>query len=319
MYYYRLYGLTLAATQPLADLHPADPTPTPDVQISPTTTPAAHDWQPQTRLVSLRPADQGTRPVLQVWASADGTWWQMRYRAGALNFGVRHDGGAVTINADPTTWADGSYSAFLKGPVMGMVLRLRGIVPLHASVVRVAGQALAFIGPSGIGKSTLASNFALAGYGVLTDDIAPLVEHAGRWWVEPGYPRLRLWAAAIPTSGARITAQVVPGHDKFYVEVADFETSPLPLARVYVIENRDEQQTPPAIITPLSGHAALLALLRHSYANYLLDPAMRATEFRVLGQVAQAVSVRHLSTKHALAALDAVREMIIDDSQYPLD
>ena len=48
------------------------------------------------------------------------------------------------------------------GPVFAFVLRLRGAVTFHASAVRI-GDAVAFLGPQGAGKSTTAAALALRG------------------------------------------------------------------------------------------------------------------------------------------------------------
>jgi hypothetical protein len=60
----------------------------------------------------------------------------------------------------------------LEGYVMGLLLTLRGRLVLHASAVSVAdGRALALVGPSGAGKTTLAALLVAAGRTHLADDI----------------------------------------------------------------------------------------------------------------------------------------------------
>jgi hypothetical protein len=76
------------------------------------------------------------------------------------------------------------------------LLRLDGDVVLHASAVVVDGQALAFLGPSGIGKSSLAGGFVAAGTDLLADDFVPLREQDGRYLTTVAYPGLRLWPDA---------------------------------------------------------------------------------------------------------------------------
>jgi hypothetical protein len=61
---------------------------------------------------------------------------------------------------------------YLLGPVLGFVLRLRGVTCLHASAIAIDGVAIALTGPGGAGKSTAAAKFAAMGYPVLSDDIA---------------------------------------------------------------------------------------------------------------------------------------------------
>jgi energy-coupling factor transporter ATP-binding protein EcfA2 len=63
-----------------------------------------------------------------------------------------------------------------------------GILLLHASAVRVDGQALLFLGPSGAGKSTICS--LLSGFArPLADDLVYLFSREAGWTVADGKPR----------------------------------------------------------------------------------------------------------------------------------
>jgi hypothetical protein len=59
----------------------------------------------------------------------------------------------------------------VRGTVMALVLDLRGTPSLHASAVEVDGRAVAFLGPSGVGKTTTAAMFCAAGARLVTDDV----------------------------------------------------------------------------------------------------------------------------------------------------
>jgi hypothetical protein len=83
--------------------------------------------------------------------------------------------------------------AFLRGPVLGLVLRQRGGYPLRASAVETAEGAVLLLGPEGAGKSTLAAHFRRRGSRVLADDTAVVREDGrGGFEVLPGMPQLRL-------------------------------------------------------------------------------------------------------------------------------
>ena len=62
----------------------------------------------------------------------------------------------------------------LPGSAMAVLLQQRGLLVLHASSVAINNQAVAFMGHSGWGKSTLATAFHTQGYDVLTDDVLPI-------------------------------------------------------------------------------------------------------------------------------------------------
>src|SRR5260221_504110 len=59
---------------------------------------------------------------------------------------------------------------YLQGPILGFVLRLRGVTCLHASAAVVEGPAVAVVGEAGMGKSTSAAVFARLGLEGLLDD-----------------------------------------------------------------------------------------------------------------------------------------------------
>ena len=75
----------------------------------------------------------------------------------------------------------------LAGTASAVLLTLRGATVLHASAVAVDGVALAFVGQSGRGKSTVAALMCLAGAALVTDDVLA---------VDPGPPATCLGGAA---------------------------------------------------------------------------------------------------------------------------
>lgn len=174
--------------------------------------------------------------------------------------------GSVAVRSEGVAPRD--LEAYLLGPVLGCLLRLRGRVVLHGCVLAAGGAAVALTGPKGAGKSTLA---AALGLPVLSDDLAVLGE-GGR--VEPGYPRVRLWAdtvAAVAAGGAEFP-RVMGGFDKFMVPVERFGGEPLPLRAVLQLADGPE----PCLeeVGEARGVAALMGAL---YAPYL-GPVSRDLE-----------------------------------------
>jgi hypothetical protein len=122
----------------------------------------------------------------------------------------------------------------MAGTVVTILLRLRGETVLHASAVSIDGGALAFVGQSGRGKSTVAALLCLSGFELFTDDL--LV-------VRPGPPptclggatelRLREAAFAIardqPSADTRRTAD-----DRLALASAGALQEELPLAAIVI-------------------------------------------------------------------------------------
>src|SRR5205807_10064457 len=83
--------------------------------------------------------------------------------------------------------------------VLPLLLSQQGKLVLHASAVAGPGGALAFTGPSGHGKSTLAASFSTNGYELLTDDCLMVEDRNGSIFGTPLYPSLRLYPEVIRT------------------------------------------------------------------------------------------------------------------------
>jgi hypothetical protein len=212
------------------------------------------------------------------------------------------------------------FSAYLLGPVMGFVLRLHGRVCLHASAMAVRGSAFAIVGPSGAGKSTTAAAFALAGWPILSDDIVPVSDGSEGFVAHPGYPRLRLSPESLTAidnlSGRSATAATWDDDRRYYLDYVErgyvFQATPLPLAAVYVLQQRDAQREAPAI-SACSGSDALMTLVAHSFASTLFDRDMRARDLTTLSRLVDAVPVRVISRADDLERLPAVVDAILAD------
>jgi hypothetical protein len=90
---------------------------------------------------------------------------------------------------------------FILGAAMGLLLHQRGLTVLHASVVAIGGQATAFVGEKGWGKSTLSAALVAQGYELVSDDIAAIELLDGEPIVHTGTPHIKLWPNSIVTIG----------------------------------------------------------------------------------------------------------------------
>ena len=105
----------------------------------------------------------------------------------------------------------GLLPIILAGTVVTILLTLRGETVLHASAVSVDGRALAFVGQSGRGKSTVAALLCLSGLELVTDDLL-VVRSGPPATCLGGATELRLRATAsaiasdLPSADTRATA-----------------------------------------------------------------------------------------------------------------
>jgi hypothetical protein len=158
---------------------------------------------------------------------------------------ARHFGLAlITAEADrvlcaPPGVAAWRWQRFLVGRVLPWVALLRGHEVFHASAVRIGDHAIAFVAPTGGGKTSLALRLALRGAGFVTDDVLALeLDGAGGVIAHPGAGIVSVRPAekaVVDRRDWRRLGQVLGTSGKTYVEVPR-ESGPLPLGGVYFLE-----------------------------------------------------------------------------------
>jgi hypothetical protein len=172
---------------------------------------------------------------------------------------------------------------FLLGSALGILCHQRGLLPLHANAIVAGGAAVAFAGPSGVGKSTLAAHFQRAGYEVLCDDVCMVCfDAAGQPFAWPGLPRLKLWGDAAKAFGIDHHGfePVFEEMDKYNVPLRQAGVArPIPFRRLYVLSRTDDDGA--GAIVRLRGQRAMEAVMAQTYRGHFLDPmGFRARHFR---------------------------------------
>jgi hypothetical protein len=320
---YSIYGTVLRADRPIPGLVPLSARRPVDVELHLGSAPPRLQEMlaipPEPWYVSPYRDARG-EPISTGWRLAGGACLRLGYCDGT-EFFFERSGRALWATWPPSLTLEATVS-YLLGPVMGFLLRLRGVTCLHASAVALGGQAVAFLGPAGAGKSTTAAAFAARGHAVLADDVVALAVRHGAILAQPGYPRLRLWPAALgalaavggrwpclpPDWGARRY------HHDLTRNGFRFQQRPLPLAAVYVLEPRRGADAAP-LIEAVPAADGLMTLVANTFGNYLLDGAMRAREFAMLGQLLARVPLRRIYSHGDLSSLEAICDLIGDEVQ----
>lgn len=220
------------------------------------------------------------------------------------------------------TWPDDltveDTATYLVGPILSLVLHLRGAVMLHASAVRIGDFAVAFVGPQGAGKSTTAASFALAGYSVLTDDVATVREDSAIFRVVPAYPRIRLWPESVDMLFGSPDAlpKLTPNWGKRYLDLDSvsyhFQSDALPLGAIYFLHPRNDAPSAPEIAAE-TLREGMVNLLGNLTGNYLLDQILPASSFDFLRRLTQAVPLRRIIPHADPDYLPQLRELIVAD------
>lgn len=318
-----LFGLGLRADEPIFGLPVREALPIIDVEVSFRQAPpdlgnsSADLWYAST--------DNGGdgEPNLQVWRTAGGAYFRLLYEDGC-EFTLNRQGSRVWVRG-PAAATPEDLATYFLGPIMGFLLRLRGIICLHASAVAVGGRALAFLGAPGAGKSTTAAALAQRGFPVLTDDVTALREQAEEFYVLPGAPRLCLWPDSVqslygsPDALPRLTPEhaIDPAWDKRFLDLSRegyrFQAQPLPLAAIYILDTR-RSDAGPAVDGVATG-VGLMSLVAHTYKSELLEKEMRAGEFELLGRLVERVPIRRVTPHEDPAYLPQLLNLILDDFQ----
>ena len=182
----RAFGLELDASFEAPGLPPASGPPAGPVTRLDLVTEQAIDalsWSGARRILEERFGEGPDEPparTIDVHA-------ELGYRLYARGFGlarISHDGSIVECAPPPAeAW---SWQRFLVGRVLPWAAVLRGYEALHASAVVIDGGAVAFVGHTGAGKTSLALRLVAAGASFVTDDVATVDVRDGVPRVHPG-------------------------------------------------------------------------------------------------------------------------------------
>ena len=316
---YSVFGLLVHSNLPLPGVVCAAPVAnSPDVELHLGVSPYDHgkflpDGE-ELRYVSPYSSETGD-PEMRVWAVGKGALLRIAYFDGTQFWLDRKRENLWA------TWPAASSLehalTYLLGPVLGIVLRLRGVTCLHASAVAFGAYSVAFVGSAGAGKSTTAAAFARKGYRVLSDDIAALVERDGAFHVMPAYLHICLWPDSVKMlyGSSEALPRFVPDWEKRRLVLGEqetrFECRPLPLGAIYVLGERCASRAP--LVQPMPPQSALLSLITDTYANSILDRDLRSREFAMLGQLVSTIPVRRVSAHTDTARIGEFCKAIRDD------
>jgi hypothetical protein len=207
-------------------------------------------------------------------------------------FSVSPDG---QLAACIETHADASLViGAMLGPALILALALQGVWCLHAGAVAKDNQAIAFIGESGKGKSTLA-RFAHGhrrdGWRRVADDVLPVSICQRGAVALPHFPQFKLRPED---------------------QVSLDEPEQMPLKALYLLDGPVSARGEISIL-PLAARESILAFVRHTHAARLFDKNLLARHLQFSTQTCAAVPVRRLCYPRELALLPDVFKAIEED------
>jgi hypothetical protein len=184
-------------------------------------------------------------------------------------------------------------ATYLTGPILGFVLRLRGMLALHASAVQIADSALILVGPHGAGKSSTAAGLAMQGCPVIADDVVRVRRTDHEWMAEPCGTTIRLWPDGARIVFGRETSlpRITPTWDKRALHTGSSTTravlEAVRVGGIVFLEPRERSDAPKLV--PVSAAEAVVRLATHGSASHLLDDEARQREFTEIAQLVRGV------------------------------
>ncbi len=231
------------------------------------------------------------------WENADGSVWCAFHRAGRdyrlrfpqlADFLVSADGRCVEAIPTDATNAE-TVDHLFHNQVLPLALSRRGVLIFHASAVAIDGVALAFLGESGRGKSTLACSLANQGAGLLTDD-GLVIEPSGDGLLAlPSQPSTRLWRDSCEALGLD---HLPPAPAVSYTDKARLFAGtdlphcdrPQPLAAALFLGTGDVDRV---TLQPMLPAATSMAWLTHSFVLDPQDKPHLAAQFQTIVRLAR--------------------------------
>jgi len=255
--------------------------------------------------------------VFHRYTFEDGTVWTEFYRSGEgyllrfpdlADFEVSADGTEVIAHPAPDTDAATVEHLYIN-QLVPLALSRQGRPSFHASVVTVPGGAVAFLGKTGMGKSTLAASFALNGERFLTDDALLIEETSDGCVAMPSHASLRLWedsAKALIHDG-HPQADTISFSSKARLLAGDalaYSDKSQPLLAAFVLQRDDPSDV---TIRTLTGSERHMAWVENSFLLDIEDRELLTLHFEWTHRISGAVPTFALDYPRDYAILPDVR------------
>jgi hypothetical protein len=223
---------------------------------------------------------------------------------GVANYYVR-DGAKILV--DPAAGAvELDVRSYLMGSLFAALCHQRGLLPLHASAIGTSQGAVAFLGASGAGKSSIVAFLSQRGYPILADDICLVDPAAPRdRRVLPVAPWLKLWSTTLDALGesSRGLPRIFSDDEKYRYALQQHE-NPAPLAEIILLE-RSEDQTQASFerMTPVQAIHAVLDL---TYQSWLVREMGRTQQYFLrCGEALDGVRVTRMRRPWSFDAMES--------------
>jgi hypothetical protein len=204
--------------------------------------------------------------------------------------------------------------------VIPLILSRREPLVLHASAILTEQGAIAFIGTSGQGKSTLAASHGQLGYPLISDDYLVLREIEGQWIAVPSYPGVRLLPGASDGIFERAPATTEVAHYTSKRRISDLEVlpftdSPATIRSVYVLDDEGMEPPPGPLVELISPRESFMKLVSSSFNLDITDKELLRRQFVTLRRAVGAIPCFRLRYAREFGTLPAVSNAIVNHQE----
>jgi len=295
-FHYKAYGLTIQADFQIEGLVSSESSDTPDVKIN------------------LAKLDVSDYPLIKGFLVREITLEGFLYGIKDLASFLITDG--KTILVDPLSDEKDKWQMYLLGSVMGALLQQRGFLTLHGSAVLVDNKAHLILGPSGMGKSSIAMALQQSGCPFLTDDICAIkFDEEDTPQLHYGSRLIKLWQDAIDQLDVaqKNMPSVRNGLPKYRLLLDEVSgNSTYTLGHIFILHFESLKQ----------GHIALeklnpikaMSFLNHNvYRKYFIKQfRLEKSIFSMLSKLTNYAPATLLSRTHAQTDVKEVAKRITD-------
>lgn len=208
------------------------------------------------------------------------------------DFAIYPTTGRVTCTPEPHLTRD-AVETLWHNAIQPLIINHDGGLALHGSAVVIDGRAVAFVGPSRRGKSTLAAAFARAGHPFLTEDVLELVQTGDGYRVLPHRPLVRVFADTARFLAGQGHGAPEPDDKRALLagDLLPFAEHGAMLHGLYILGPGDADQP---VIVPVDRAAALAALMAQSFILDVEDGQRLRGHFGRIADLAAAVPCHQL-------------------------
>lgn len=297
-YRYRAYGLSIASAIALPELERDETSDAPDVEVRVDVV----DW-PEPAVAAGAVIDLSADTQYLAWANVG-------------RFAIRGRGERIDVEPAPGV-SEAVLRLPLLGPVMALLLYLRGHLVLHASAIAIGGAGVIFVGNKHAGKSTTAAALVSAGHRLLADDVVAIdFSEPDAAKIRAGFPQLKLdRTVSMPGVRERMVEQppILPHFAKRHHRMIDrFAHEDVRPARVYILGRASTSSA-----TPIARAEGLTALMQFSYVTRFGSGLLKGTEeaehLRRCAALAGATPVVRLTVPDSVERLGEVVDLIESD------